>query len=163
MPLQTTGSKRCIMCNEDRPVAQFSVQGGRWLLSYCKPCAADRQADWRRRNPGRAEAWRREDRRKHPEKYRQKERERYVNAVAVRLFSEARDGPCVDCGIRLPPQVMELDHVRGEKLFTMGGPKLRHRSEVEMRAEIEKCDVRCPNCHKLRHYHERQARKIPHG
>lgn len=57
--------------------------------------------------------------------------------------------PCVDCGeSRLP--CLEFDHrVPSEKLFTiglyMGAP------HTKMKAEIAKCDVRCANCHRIRH------------
>jgi|SRR5882672_9824705 len=76
------------------------------------------------------------------------------------IWHAALDQPCVDCGVELPPQVMEFDHVRGEKLFNIcrsyNGKDLYVSYEM-LHAEIAKCDVRCPNCHRLRHYHERKA------
>jgi hypothetical protein len=73
------------------------------------------------------------------------------------VLHRALDRPCLDCGIRLPPEVMEFDHIRGEKRINLcqasraGG----YLSWKALREEIEKCDVRCPNCHRLRHYRER--------
>lgn len=58
--------------------------------------------------------------------------------------------PCVDCGIQ-DNDVLEFDHVRGEKLFTIGGPAGSRRAINTLEAEVAKCDVRCANCHKKRH------------
>ena len=78
------------------------------------------------------------------------------------LLYSVRNVPCIDCGVRLPPEIMDLDHVRGKKEFNLGGAAGSnvYRSIEAMKVEIAKCDVRCPNCHRLRHYNEtRGARK----
>jgi hypothetical protein len=156
MPVKITPLKRCTMCGETKDRATEFSRAGKYVLACCKPCAAVRAAEWRKANPGRGVEWRRQDRLKNPEKYRQFDRDRYAKSPAVKAFRAARDNPCVDCGVALPPEVMELDHVRGEKLFSIGGPKLRCRPLPGVLSEIAKCDVRCPNCHKLRHHYERQ-------
>lgn len=55
---------------------------------------------------------------------------------------------CVDCG-ETDIIVLEFDHVRGEKLCNISlifsGGKAFNIGEIT--AEIEKCDVRCANCH----------------
>jgi hypothetical protein len=74
----------------------------------------------------------------------------------------ARERPCADCGVQLPGPCMHLDHARGVKLFALGNaswvpiPKGMTRDTM-VAAEIAKCDVRCPNCHALRHYKERHG------
>lgn len=57
--------------------------------------------------------------------------------------------PCVDCG-EDDPIVLELDHVRGEKVA--GVSQLAHntRSLKVIQEEINKCDVVCSNCHRRR-------------
>ena len=47
---------------------------------------------------------------------------------------------------------MEMDHREGEvKLFNIGDwIKLRTAGEGGLRAEIAKCDIVCPTCHRLR-------------
>lgn len=75
------------------------------------------------------------------------------------LVRDHRAGPCVDCGVELPVEVMELDHVRGQKRFQFchaASFKLEPGEDrVEaILAEIAKCELRCPNCHKMRHYTE---------
>ena len=73
------------------------------------------------------------------------------------IIREAKARPCTDCGIQLPPPCMDLDHVRGPKLFSpsqwMKAPKLPGMTHEEVvREELAKCEVRCANCHRLRHY-----------
>ena len=91
------------------------------------------------------------------EKAVQDQKKRRAKMKAV--LHAALDRPCHDCGIRLPPEVMEFDHVRGKKRVNLcqanraGG----YLSWVALDEEIAKCDVRCPNCHRLRHYREKIA------
>ena len=95
--------------------------------------------------------WRREN----PEAARERDRESNARrrARVKALLDAARANPCVDCGVQLPPECMDLDHVRGEKLVNLSVSTAKQVSRALIDAEIEKCDVRCPNCHRLRHYH----------
>lgn len=74
------------------------------------------------------------------------------------LIIKAKSKPCVDCGVVLPYQVMHLDHVHGKKKF-----KLSERSQAKLPKdpvkrqkiileELAKCETRCPNCHRMRHW-----------
>lgn len=58
--------------------------------------------------------------------------------------------PCADCGGEFPPYLMDFDHVRGEKLDDVCGMRMRTVSREAIRAEIEKCEVVCANCHRAR-------------
>ncbi len=64
--------------------------------------------------------------------------------------------PCVDCG-EADPIVLEFDHIagRGEKMFSLGVAVQRGYGLAKIDAEIEKCDVRCANCHRRKTYVER--------
>jgi hypothetical protein len=76
------------------------------------------------------------------------------------LVLAAREAPCADCGVQHPPEVMDLDHVRGGKMFTLAQYVVA-RSDItleQVEAEIAKCEVRCPTCHRLRHFNERAWR-----
>lgn len=54
---------------------------------------------------------------------------------------------CVDCGER-DPVVLEFDHVMGDKITELS--KMAHdvRPMKVIQKEVEKCEVRCSNCHK---------------
>ena len=54
--------------------------------------------------------------------------------------------PCVDCG-ECDMVVLQFDHVRGKKLYGVGEMIRRISSLASVKAEIEKCDVVCANCH----------------
>lgn len=76
------------------------------------------------------------------------------NRAVVNAF---KDRPCADCGGQWPPAIMHCDHRDpSQKLFTVGN-RLASRTEAAVRAELEKCDVVCSNCHGLRHYYGEQG------
>ncbi len=63
-----------------------------------------------------------------------------------KIVSFLLQNPCVDCK-ESDPLVLEFDHVRGVKtteVSTLIGND--HKWET-IKAEIDKCDVRCRNCH----------------
>lgn len=63
----------------------------------------------------------------------------------ARLWEYLESHPCVDCG-ESDPVVLEFDHVRGEK--TRPVSILVKWSWGRVVEEIEKCAVRCANCHR---------------
>lgn len=56
--------------------------------------------------------------------------------------------PCIDCGER-DPLVLEFDH-RSGKCTAISDLMGDHAAWPTILAEIEKCEVRCANCHKRR-------------
>jgi hypothetical protein len=64
------------------------------------------------------------------------------------LIRQVKSAPCMDCGETYPWYVMDFDHVRGEKSFNIGAAHSRGIRRI--RLEIDKCDVVCANCHRLR-------------
>lgn len=68
------------------------------------------------------------------------------------LIREAKNKPCADCNKIYPYYVMDLDHRDPlQKLFNPS-KLVNHGSLSKMLAEIEKCDVVCSNCHRIRTY-----------
>lgn len=66
------------------------------------------------------------------------------------LFEYMLEHPCVDCG-EGNPIVLEFDHKDpAEKSFGIGGSGMLFKSWNTVLKEIEKCDVRCANCHKIK-------------
>ena len=90
-------------------------------------------------------------RKKYKERYRlnvaQRRRERR-NSNMQHVVDYLRQHPCVDCG-EADWRVLQFDHIRGRKSFTISDA-VTHRNWVHIAKEIEKCDVRCANCHQKR-------------
>ena len=64
-----------------------------------------------------------------------------------------RTHPCVDCGNN-DVRCLEADHVMGTRNFTIAENLWRPVQKLE--AELELCESRCSNCHKIRHYESRR-------
>jgi len=83
------------------------------------------------------------------EKWREK-RVRYEAKIRDRKLA-AKDKPCADCGGRWHPLVMEFDHLPGvEKCMNVGDAHARAMGWDRIQAEITKCEVVCPTCHRIR-------------
>ena len=59
---------------------------------------------------------------------------------------------CVDCG-EADPLVLDFDHM-GDKEFTIGLMVNQTGSFNKVLSEMEKCQVRCSNCHRRRSVQE---------
>lgn len=81
--------------------------------------------------------------------------------VSKALIRELKDVPCTDCGRRYRSWVMEFDHVRGDKLFSVS-TNLRGRRHALLIAETQKCEVVCANCHRQR-THDRLIEELRGG
>lgn len=106
-------------------------------------------------------------RNKYPEKYAKCKEKLKINGRDYRtkastrskaLVNIAKAKPCADCGVQYPYYVMDFDHVRGEKVFTIATKKCRYLNAKILQSEIDKCEVVCSNCHRERTYKRKQAK-----
>lgn len=129
----------CGMCHELKPMQDFAFKNLRTGLRqwHCRSCHAryrhkhytDHKGDYVQRA------------------IVQVERKRELNRDNVVEY--LRLHPCVDCG-ETDIVVLEFDHrERADKVGAVGDLALT-RSWPAVREEIEKCDVRCANCHRRR-------------
>ncbi len=68
------------------------------------------------------------------------------------FLNQLKSRPCVDCGKKDHPFLMDFDHRLGElRLFQIGekGPAV---SLKRLEEELAKCDVVCCRCHRIRTY-----------
>jgi hypothetical protein len=70
-----------------------------------------------------------------------------------------REHPCVDCG-EGDPIVLDFDHVRGVKRFSVANAARGKHAMSTVIEEIAKCEVRCANCHR-RVTHKRRVEDGP--
>ena len=129
------------MCGEHKPLSAFSRNVSRrdGVQSYCTECRRDYLSRHYARNIA---------------KYRAAARVRNElrRAAIRRIIREAKDRPCSDCGCRYPSYVMDFDHRDGrQKRFNIGRDALIGLvPDAALREEINRCDIVCSNCHRLR-------------
>lgn len=71
------------------------------------------------------------------------------------LLEYLNNHPCVDCS-ESDIIVLEFDHKDPKsKKFAIKEFRVFGYSLNTVKLEVEKCDVRCANCHRRRHYYER--------
>lgn len=80
-----------------------------------------------------------------------------LRAKRVLFVREAKQRPCMDCGIEYPYYVMQFDHVRSKKEVKMSFAHVERTGLERLAREIEKCDVVCANCHAERSHQRRHA------
>ena len=138
--MELLGTKECTRCSQLKDVAEFTFKHRATgvLHSFCRAChkAWNRQHYERNRATYIANA-RRNSARYHAE-----------NLDRVRQYLGAH--PCVDCG-EADPVVLEFDHRdRSAKRMPVSIMLRRFFSWEQIKREIDKCDVRCANCHRRR-------------
>lgn len=69
------------------------------------------------------------------------------------------DSGCVDCGYNQHFAALDFDHVNGEK-YRVVSDLTGYRWGTVL-AEIEKCEVRCANCHRIKTYKDKQSEFVP--
>lgn len=125
--------KFCSTCNQDKPYDNFHRRGNGYQ-SVCKECRVGIDKEYHANN-----------------KHRWKE-SRAVNKalrtqeIRTELIKYLQEHPCIDCG---EPDivVLQFDHVRGTKKSTVSRMLNNETKWPLIYQEIQKCDVRCANCH----------------
>lgn len=77
-----------------------------------------------------------------------------------------REGSCTDCGLsgKEFPYVLDFDHKENgiNKKFNIGSWSHSVLSIETIRAEIEKCELVCANCHRKRTFSDKPKRTKSH-
>ena len=133
----------------------------------CKLEKADEEFAWEKRDVKRSKrcrACQRELRsvwyEVNKEKYKVSERER-VQRKRREFIEWLATQSCMDCGTS-NPVVLEFDHVRGTKVNNIA-KMFGYSSDETLQAEIEKCDIVCANCHRIRTAERGNWYEFPYG
>jgi hypothetical protein len=130
-------AKQCRHCAQLKPLSEYarksSAKDG--LQSYCRECTRVFYVAHYGQNRERIVA-RNSARIK-------KNRLEYRRIIWEYLLAH----PCVDCG-ESDPIVLEFDHVRGDKSGDISNLARGEFTTKRLINEIEKCEVRCANCHR---------------
>lgn len=127
--------KKCARCKRVKDQTEFSFRNKKKGIrhSYCKECYRNIcKLHYQKNKPKYANRWAR--------------RREKINQIII----AAKNKPCADCGEQYPYYVMDFDHRNGDdKDFNIGSKKY-NVSMARLAEEIEKCDVICANCHRVR-------------
>lgn len=121
-------NKNCTMCELEKPVEDFSVDSGKvdGKRSECKPCNAE--AFGARRRIYLTER----------------------NLQRVEFLAQIKlERGCADCGYNKHAVALDFDHKDGSGKHAAVS-QMRCGNMEKLLAEIEKCDVVCANCHRVR-------------
>ena len=127
----------CIECN-NKLTEDNKVSGSK---SRCKPCYAAYMKQYYKNNPDKYE--------KHKSIYVKNNDDIWTCKVDAFLSQRFSEG-CLDCG-EMDPIVLDLDHLDpSQKKYKISDLRKRKVSEQELIEELEKCEVVCANCHRIR-------------
>lgn len=136
---KTPLSKRCSKCSTTQPLAEFNLKD-KLRARVCADCRSCQRAISRKHY------------RENLERYydrRRIHRTRYIADNKGRLSFILEQNSCVDCGHR-NPIVLDFDHVRALKSHNISELVGWGTRWARIEEEIEKCEIRCVNCHRRR-------------
>lgn len=129
--------KWCPACQQMKADSAFGKNRSRkdGLQVHCRACVKKIQHDWYMKH-----------KETHTAKVRRKRKELALE-IAENIVAYFKSHPCVDCG-ETDPILLEFDHVRGTKKYTISNRMATGYPWKTILQEIEKCEVRCVSCHR---------------
>lgn len=91
-------------------------------------------------------------------------REKGAKVTALRKWmNEIKSKPCHDCGGTFEICCMDFDHRKGTiKSYNIGSMFAHHYSVELIQSELDKCDLVCSNCHRIRTRNRRTGSGTAH-
>lgn len=118
--------KTCTGCGNDFLLEDFATRS-----SKCKPCHREYTRNHYANN----------------KQYYVDKAMRNKEVLKNKIRAE-KEKPCADCGVSYPYYVMDFDHL-GDKEFNVSEMQNQY-GWARLKKEIDKCDVVCANCHRIR-------------
>jgi len=143
-------TKICQKCLVFKPLDNFSPNRANYSgrASYCKPCGNAYRSK-RREDPADkvyVQKYNREYRAPRLDSLRAHDRE--IRKDRQAWLNSRKSSPCARCGETFPPVCMDFDHIRGDKIHSVGAMLTSKMANLE--AEIAKCALLCSCCHRMR-------------
>lgn len=137
-------NKFCPICQQTLDISNFGIRKKTKTQSYCKACHAKKHREWWAVN-------------RLSKLDRNRKYKRVPGKKISALICKAKSVPCIDCKQSFHPVCMDFDHVKGQKLFTIGSCSNGNNSIEKILVEMAKCEVVCSNCHRVRTRNRRLA------
>ena len=133
-------TRLCTKCCKEKDISEFSwsIRGVK-RHSRCKSCHAGERSEYYERNKDKELAY----------KWDRQVRKREEARAFIDEYKSTH--PCVDCG-KTDIRFLTFDHVRGVKKMNVSQMVNQGYSIEALQAEIDKCEIRCLECHHLRHH-----------
>ena len=130
-------NKICSKCKVQKLTTEFGFKNKekQKLHAQCKECQKGPKNAWYARNASQHK------------KNTSRTRDAAIKQARAYMLNYLLIHSCVDCG-ETDPYVLEFDHVRGVKDKPLSEAVRAGWSLERIKKEIDKCDVRCSNCHK---------------
>jgi len=133
-------TKVCIKCKAEKLISeyQFKDKKNGLIRAQCKDCIREYRQEYYSNNKKGAVEYAKLSSKK----------TKYRNQQFV--WDYLLEHPCVDC-FESNPVVLDFDHRNSsEKVFDINRAVASGWSLKKLKSEIDKCDVRCSNCHRIR-------------
>lgn len=132
-------AKKCGRCSLNKLFVDFNInktkKDGRQI--FCRECEKEYKKEWYEKN-------------KESHKKRVGKRNKSIRLEnRKRLHEFYLNNPCVDCG-EPRPACLDLDHVTGKKKTNVSRMVSSSIQWATIQEEIDKCVVRCANCHRIK-------------
>ena len=130
--------KKCTICGQEKSLDNFYDQrAGKFKkASECKPCVLKRHKSRYWDNHAQIRNAQNDSATKRRQEF------------TLKLVEYLKEHPCVDCG-ETNPIVLDFDHI-DPTTKTSNVPRLTRYSWRRVIEEMQKCEVRCANCHRIR-------------
>ena len=134
-------TKKCSTCQKLKSIDKFNKNSSKkdGLSTQCKECKKLYQDSWYKNN-----------KKEHIERTKEsrlQSRNRAREFVNNFLINKS----CVDCG-ETNPIVLQFDHVKGKKVDAVSKLVTAGYGVEFIKEEINKCEIRCANCHMKKTY-----------
>lgn len=131
IPLKASeNGKECKKCHVVKNVENFTLLKTGYRHSYCRKCLRQYNSKLKRKDTPTSVAY---------------------------IRKQKESSPCVDCGSYFKYWIMDYDHVQGDKARSIN--KMQRLSIETIKNEIDKCELVCANCHRIRTY-ERKLKSL---
>ena len=129
------GTKICTRCGLEKDISEFGWERLFQIRSsQCKTCRNEVRKEYYNEN-------------KEIElEYKWKRQLEKRDKAREYVFAYLSIHPCVDCG-EGDPIVLTFDHIKGIKKMAISQLVNQGYSITALKEEIDKCEVRCHNCH----------------
>jgi len=127
--------KVCSTCKKNKLLSEYHTNKGT-PKSYCKECAKKYRKSYYDKN------------REYAIQYAMKSSTKKKQLLRNYVFEYLKTHPCVDCN-EDDPIVLEFDHIDPKvKINNISQLVLNKVALCRLQTEIDKCEVRCCNCHR---------------